>query len=98
MEAVTKRSTLLNLLNTNFFNKSDAFTTIIGMQFMTAFVVNIFDPLMNWILPDHLLAKFDIVLPDYDPTNDTRTTIHVASLIRKIIMLIFVIALFHYVL
>lgn len=89
---------LVGLLTTNLFGKSDAFTTIIGMQFMSAFVANVFDPLMNWLLPDRLLQDFDIVLPDLDPSNDTQTTIHMAALLRKVVMLILVVLVFFYVL
>ncbi len=88
---------LFGFLNKNLFGKSDAFTTIIGMQFMTAFITLIFDPLMLWLMPDERWAKFDIVLPDRNPENDTATTIKLAALIRKIIMLVIVVAAFHYV-
>ncbi len=81
-------------LTKTLFSKSDAFTTIIGMQFMTAFVMNVFDPLMMWILPDHLIKKFDILLPNSNESDDTVTTIYLAAFIRKVLMLIFVIVMF----
>jgi hypothetical protein len=83
-------------LNKNLFGKSDAFTTIIGMQFMVAFVTLVFDPVMLWLMPDKSWSKFDIVLPDNDPNNDEPTTVKIAALLRKVIMLVFVIFVFHY--
>lgn len=87
---------LYGSLNRNLFGKSDAFTTIIGMQFMTAFVMLVFDPIMLWLMPDKQWSHFDIVLPDNDPENNERTTVKIAALLRKIIMLVIVIAIFHY--
>lgn len=83
-------------LNKNLFGKSDAFTTIVGMQFMTAFVTLVFDPVMLWLMPDKQWSHFDIVLPDTDPENDTVTTVKIAALLRKVIMLVLVIFIFHY--
>ncbi len=83
-------------LNKNLFGKSDAFTTIIGMQFMVAFVTLVFDPVMLWLMPDNQWSKFDILLPDSDPDNDQQTTVKIAALLRKVIMLVFVVFVFHY--
>jgi hypothetical protein len=83
-------------LNKTLFGKSDAFTTIIGMQFMVAFVTLVFDPVMLWLMPDKQWSHFDITLPDNDPTNDEPTTVKIAALLRKILMLVFVIFVFHY--
>jgi len=87
----------LGLLDKNFFNKTDAFTTIIGMQFMTVFIYTVFDPLMLWLIPDSYVKSFDILLPDNDDTNNDKTIILMSTLIRKILMLCFVIAVYHYV-
>ncbi len=81
-------------LTKTLFSKSDAFTTIIGMQFMTAFVMNVFDPLMMWILPDHLIKNIDVLLPNSDDSDDAVTTIYLAAFLRKVLMLIFVIIIF----
>ncbi len=96
MAAAPEATNLYGSLNRNLFGKSDAFTTIIGMQFMTAFVMLVFDPIMLWLMPDKRWSHFDIVLPDDDPTNDEVTTVKIAALLRKIIMLVVVIAIFHY--
>lgn len=90
--------TLFGLLNKNLFSKSDAFTTIIGMQFMTAFITFIFEPLMMWLMPDESWGKINIALPDRNPNNDTVTTILLAPFVRKVLMLIVVIVSFHYIL
>jgi hypothetical protein len=66
------------------------------MQFMVAFVTLVFDPVMLWLMPDKSWSKFDIVLPDNDPNNDEPTTVKIAALLRKVIMLVFVIFVFHY--
>jgi len=81
-------------LTQTLFSKSDAFTTIIGMQFMTAFVMNVFDPLMMWILPDRHFKQFDVLLPNSDDTDNEYTTIFIAAFLRKVMMLIFVIVVF----
>ena len=86
----------MQTFNSHLFGKSDAFTTIIGMQFMTAFVIYVFDPIMLWLIPDEKYSHYDITLPDRNEKNNSVTTIKIASLIRKIIMLIFVIVAFHY--
>jgi hypothetical protein len=83
-------------LNKNLFGKSDAFTTIIGMQFLTAFVMLVFDPIMLWLMPDKKWSHFDIALPDNDGENDSQTVVKIAALLRKVIMLVFVIFIFHY--
>jgi hypothetical protein len=67
-----------------------------GMQFMTAFVMLVFDPIMLWLMPDKQWSHFDIVLPDCDNENNERTTVKMAALLRKIIMLVTVVAIFHY--
>jgi hypothetical protein len=89
---------MLSILTENLFSRSDAFTTIIGMQFMSAFVMNILDPLMMYLLPDKWMKDFDILLHDSDDSNDKITTIQVASFLRKLMLLSFVIFLFYYVL
>ena len=96
MAAAPEPKNLYGSLNQNLFGKSDAFTTIIGMQFMTAFVMLVFDPIMLWLMPDKQWSHFDIVLPDNDPNNDEVTTVKIAALLRKMIMLVVVIAFFHY--
>lgn len=97
MSSPSPHPSVFGTLNKNLFGKSDAFTTIMGMQFMTAFIAFVFDPLMLWLMPDEKWAKFDIILPDMNPENDNSTTIKLAALIRKILMLILVIVAFHYV-
>lgn len=87
---------LYGSLNRTLFGKSDAFTTIMGMQFMAAFVMLVFDPIMLWLMPDTKWSQFDIVLPDNDPTNNVQTTVKIAALLRKMIMLVTVIVIFHY--
>ena len=90
-------TSFVGLLEKNFFNKTDAFTTIIGMQFMTVFITTVFDPFMIWLIPDCYVKSFDILLPDNDDTNNEKTTILMSTLIRKILMLCFVIAIYNYV-
>ncbi len=89
---------MLSILTEKLFSKSDAFTTIIGMQFMSAFIFNILDPLIMYLLPDRYMKNFDILLPDSDKENDSVTTIQVAAFLRKVILLTFVILLFYYIL
>ena len=96
--AAQPHSSLFGLLNKNLFSKSDAFTTIIGMQFMTAFITLIFEPLMMWLMPDESWGKINITLPDRNKENDTVTTIQLAPFVRKVLMLIVVIVSFHYLL
>jgi hypothetical protein len=92
------QTSLFGLLNKNLFSKSDAFTTIIGMQFMTAFITLIFEPLMLWLMPDESWGKINILLPDKNNDNDAVTTIQLAPFVRKVLMLIVVIVSFHYLL
>lgn len=94
--AAATSTNLYGSLNRTLFGKSDAFTTIMGMQFMTAFVLLVFDPIMLWLMPDKQWSQFDIVLPDDDNENNEKTTVKIAALIRKMIMLVTVIVIFHY--
>jgi hypothetical protein len=83
--------------NDTLFHNSNALITIIGMQFIGAFLMNVLDPVMQWALPDRILNRFDILLPDNDDENDKATTIALSVFIRKVIMLVIVIAFFHFI-
>jgi hypothetical protein len=96
MSAPESQLNFYGSLNKNLFGRSDAFTTIVGMQFMTAFVMLVFDPVMLWLMPDKQWSHFDIILPDNNADNDEPTTVKIAALLRKVIMLVFVIFVCHY--
>lgn len=94
---MAQRKGLIGAMNDTLFHNPTAFATIIGMQFMATFIATVFDPFMQWLLPDRIFSRFDILLPDNDPENDAITKIQVVSFLRKVIMLIVVIFIYNHI-